>query len=312
MAWAGLSCLQNASLILYSLLPVDKDAGHKLIPGLSDVGLAEHEARQVSAKIHANGKAIELGLDTVMLVVGLLCGVFASISMDSARRFYFINEGTVQYYTLTTFYTTFSHSSGCMDGKRNPADIVKCGLALVYLALFFLSLSFRTSYSAWKKVRKARQLALSEGYGGEEGGEALSPFLLSVSKRGEGSSRSSSIGGGPSSPKGGRNDYGRSSFLAHDTGVFSEEEEEEEGLALGPLRVPSHSPYGLGALNRGNDTPIVGPEVQGLKDDAFAPHEQGEEVYFESDSEIDAIMTSTQSEASFHGNRSEDEEADFV
>merc|ERR1712146_877229 len=99
----------------------------------------------------------------------------ASISMESPRKLFFIHEGTAQYHTMSTFYFTYSRSTACIQ-ERNPAEYVKSGLATVYLALFLVSLSFRASYSAWKKVQRARQL--SKGYR-EQDEDAMSPFLSS-------------------------------------------------------------------------------------------------------------------------------------
>lgn len=299
MVWGGLCLVQSMCLILYSLLPVDQDTGHKLIPGLRYVGLAELDERQVSARLQYHGEAIELALDSLVLVAGVLCATFASISMDSPQKFFFVHEGIVQYYTLTTFYVTFSETTECMQG-RNPADFVKGALTLVYLALFFLSLSFRTSYSAWRKVQNTRQKALSEGYvSQEEVGEATSPFLSPSRRR-------DSTSGVAGSRNDSENNYSHISFMAHDTGVFSDDE--DAGLAMGPLGRPRNSPYSR-CLGAEQDTPIAGLKASTLAT-SINEGTEGEEQYFESDSEIDAVLNSAQSEASFHGNPGD--EADFV
>ena len=156
MIWGALCCFQNAFIIIYSMLPVDQESGYKLIPGLTEIGLAEEDARLVSARVQHHGKATEFVLDGLTFVSGVICAILASISMESPRKFFFVHEGTTQYHTLSTFYFTFSRSTACVQG-RNPAEYVKSGLITVYITLFLVFLSLRTSYSAWRKVQRVRR-----------------------------------------------------------------------------------------------------------------------------------------------------------
>ena len=251
-----LMCFASLVLIFYYFQPMDHRSGQKYVPGLSGLLRADPEwvsnARRFSDWIHRHNKLIELCMDGTLLAYGLFFSISASIALDSGNRFTVggtteVSSGggeqrvSVQYYTMSTLYATFSHNTLCVEG-RNPADSVRAGLSLLYIAIFALALCFRVSYSAFRKTSIKRQRALSlSPYGHGHGDRGTSPLLYSH----------------------------------HHSGSGNSFEGIEDGLSPG-----------------------LADRMMGVSD---IPGDGGVGVIEGSDSELDVVLNSTQSELSFHG-----------
>lgn len=183
-------CFSSAVLIFYYFQPVD-GAGRKFVPGLSALINGERApewsnyARRGADWLHRHSKLIEVCTDGLLLVYSLFFGVSASIALDSGNRFTFSDSAagaththtvSVQYYTISTIYSTFSHNTLCVEGP-DPAASLRAGMSLCYLALFALALCFRVSYSAYRKVSLRRERDTSLSLTGV--GDGRSPLLHS-------------------------------------------------------------------------------------------------------------------------------------
>lgn len=202
-------CFVSVVLIFYTLQPVDH-AGQKFVPGLSalingDRSEWSNYARRGADWLHRHSKFMEACTDGVLLAYALFFSVCASIALDSGNRFTFSHNDSsvssvgaththtvsVQYYTISTIWSTFSHNTVCVDGA-DPAGSLRAGMSLNYLAIFALALCFRVSYSAYRKasLRRERDTSLSLT-GTSDGGGGRSPLLHShhlMSGRGSSSS----------------------------------------------------------------------------------------------------------------------------
>jgi hypothetical protein len=172
IAFAVLVYVHSLLFVVYYLLPTDPVDGHKYIPGL-DIAFEKASFGRVSGtqvKTHSTtvssfcrnfSKYIEAIVDAALLfMLGLTC-LICSITIDRGARFDF--SGTVQYYTISTFYNTFSHTiPACVDDS-STGDKIRASLAMCYLALFFMSLTLIVSV-------KSLKMKLSEGGGDMEGG----------------------------------------------------------------------------------------------------------------------------------------------
>lgn len=97
-----------------------------------------------------------LALDAVMLALMMSSVLLASIMIERSSPFIVDIYGTVQYYTLGSFYASYSNTTPpCVSS--NPCPMMRAALAMAYFAMIIHVLSFHISYRGFQMERKTRE-----------------------------------------------------------------------------------------------------------------------------------------------------------
>ena len=95
-----------------------------------------------------------------LLVLTLFICILCSIDVERGAKFSFgYNEpwSLPQWYTLGTFYLTFSATNPpCVDGG-DPSDYIRAGLGLMYISAFFQVLSLKISRDSYIKYEALKK-----------------------------------------------------------------------------------------------------------------------------------------------------------
>ncbi|RYH18011.1 hypothetical protein EON65_27770 [archaeon] len=144
----------SSIISVYYLLPVDENK-RKMVPFLmrgSSSGLRE----QVETFLSILGKFTQAFWDGLLLLLSLFCVLMATIYMASTERFGINKYPFDFYFTLSSFYDTFTKTDPvCID--NNPCSRIRSSLAMFYFALLFQFLSFQIAYSAYRHELKSRK-----------------------------------------------------------------------------------------------------------------------------------------------------------
>lgn len=82
--------------------------------------------------------------------------LIASISVERSFPFIVGVSGSIEYYTLGSFYMTYQHTHPpCV--KSNPCPTLRASLAMAYFATMIQVLSFYRSYQGYLIERKTRE-----------------------------------------------------------------------------------------------------------------------------------------------------------
>lgn len=151
--------LNSIFFLIYYILPVDAN-NHKYIPGLENIFEKCFNRDQiltsvlcVSSFCKNYSKFVEVVHDGILLVIVVVICLVTSILIERGSRFDFgiHNNMGVQYYTIETFFNTFSHTSPmCVDSS--PAPLIRAALSMLYIDLFFLAWCFIVSFKSAQKT----------------------------------------------------------------------------------------------------------------------------------------------------------------
>lgn len=195
IAFSVLVYIHSLLFVVYYLLPMDSD-GNKHIPGL-DVLFERISMGRVSGnqvKTHSTmvssfcksfSKYIEALVDALLLLMlGLTC-LICSISVDRGTKFDF--SGTIQYYTISTFYMTFSRTIPECVSDASTGDKIRASLAMCYLTLFVMSLTLIVSIKSLKlKLNESGAAGSnSRGSNGLESSHAINRQMHTLLPSGE-------------------------------------------------------------------------------------------------------------------------------
>lgn len=150
IAAAILVYIHSLAFLVYYILPVDSDH-HKFIPGLEtffEKCVCREQIVSGSTTVaifcKASSKYVEFVVDLILVVIVIFTLLVASIQLERGARF--DNGSTVTYYTLGTFYDTFSHTSPDCVSTASPTTQIRAGLSMLYIDLFFLVWSSYVSF----------------------------------------------------------------------------------------------------------------------------------------------------------------------
>lgn len=160
MVVAVLVYFKNTSLLIYYLLPVDEDQ-HKFVPGLKALLLHCLSDDQVKYIFHRVGLIVtsctlfaQMVVDLFFTFLTTVACLSASIMLDKGTSIKTSLTTIYVSYTLDTFYGTYSNVGPCLG--TNPAPTIRGGLAMMYIALFFLVLISYVSTRKWYADFKTR------------------------------------------------------------------------------------------------------------------------------------------------------------
>lgn len=193
-AIAAASCVFVFNILfnVYYVLPVDNN-NHKYVPGLHwlveylHVKLGSNEmtisntkaalsdgTTRVGSFLKVFSKSIEVIMDGALTIFTFLVCIIASIIIERGSRFD-MGDGSIIYYSLGTFYDTFSNTSPkCVI--HIPTHSIRAGLAMLYLCLFCLVLTLQVSVRGYIKETRAK---VNETGGDSRNSTAQTHTLLS-------------------------------------------------------------------------------------------------------------------------------------
>lgn len=99
-------------------------------------------------------------LDCLFTLAILVVLLIASISLERGALFD-LGNGDVTAFTIGTFYATYAHTYPVCVGE-DPSNKIRGALAMLYLALFVLSLSTQVSIRSFRYEMKLRQKTIQE------------------------------------------------------------------------------------------------------------------------------------------------------
>jgi hypothetical protein len=155
---------------VFYLLPQDPNTKQKFIPGCGDmmerclhkVGREDvrHGARTATQRIsdfcNNHSKQLEWSADGVLLILTVVLCIIVSIDVGKGAEFTF-GAHPPQWYTLSTFMSTFQAVSPlCVDGG-NPSTYISWGLTMLYISAFFQVLSLKVSRDSYLKFQKGKE-----------------------------------------------------------------------------------------------------------------------------------------------------------
>ena len=109
---------------------------------------------------HAHAQIVEMVLDAMFTVAILVVLLVASISLERGALFD-LGNGDVTAFTIGTFYATYAHTYPVCVGE-DPSNQIRGSLAMLYLALFVLSLSTQVSIRSCRYEMRLRQKTVQE------------------------------------------------------------------------------------------------------------------------------------------------------
>ena len=117
-------------------------------------------------------RLIEAALDVVFFLLICTSVIISSIVLERGVRFD-LGEGYVAYFTVGTFFSTYSRTYPvCVD--EDPSAKIRAALAMMYLALFLLAISTQLSVRAFRYEMRLRERTNQEAaltYGKKSRGE---------------------------------------------------------------------------------------------------------------------------------------------
>eukprot|EP00597_Dinobryon_sp_UTEXLB2267_P003006 CAMPEP_0170065154 /NCGR_PEP_ID=MMETSP0019_2-20121128/5348_1 /TAXON_ID=98059 /ORGANISM="Dinobryon sp., Strain UTEXLB2267" /LENGTH=399 /DNA_ID=CAMNT_0010271953 /DNA_START=48 /DNA_END=1247 /DNA_ORIENTATION=+ len=154
-------------LSIYYWLPVNAEK-QKFIPGLSYLlgqcmspSTADSVLTSAAQRFKAFLRLIELVSDSLMLVLSLVTVLVASIVLERGAKFEDLDLNSVTYYTMGTFFTTFTNTNPpCVD--KDPSPLIRASLAMMYLAVFTIMLCFLNSLNSFRMEMRTRVLSSSQ------------------------------------------------------------------------------------------------------------------------------------------------------
>ncbi len=151
--------LNSIFFLIYYILPVDTNH-NKYIPGLENIFEKCFDRDQILTSVlrissfcKNYSKFLEVVLDAILLVIVIVVCLVTAILVERGERFDFggYNNMGVQYYTIETFFNSYSHTTP-MCVESSPAPLIRAALSMLYIDLFFLVWCFYVSYKSVQKT----------------------------------------------------------------------------------------------------------------------------------------------------------------
>lgn len=176
--------VHSTLFLAYYVLPVDAQ-GNKHVPFLAklfepcmvDGREVDAHSTHVSTFCRLKSKLIECVVDAGLVGFTGIVAVIAAIVIERGTRFDF-GAGVVTWYSLGTFWLSFSESSPPCVAADSPATYVRGALAMLFITLFFQVLTLIVSTKSYLKEMHVRGgggggggvSSLSSGGGADYGG----------------------------------------------------------------------------------------------------------------------------------------------
>lgn len=159
--------VHSTLFLAYYILPINAQ-GHKHVPYLAKffepcmVDRAEVDTRSahVASFCRLKSKLIECVVDAGLVGFTAVVVVIAAIVIERGTRFDF-GGGVVTWFSLGTFWLSFSESSPPCVSAANPAGYIRAALSMLFFALFFQILALVVSTKSYLKEMHVRGGGLS-------------------------------------------------------------------------------------------------------------------------------------------------------
>ena len=159
IAAGSLVFIHSFLFTIYYLLPIDPGTGHKYVPGIDEIFqqcINPDDTRltvnRVASFCKTHSKFIELFIDATLLTFLLIVVLIASIILERGQRFEFPTSPSTVWYTVGTWYKTFSHTSPQCVPDEDPAQKIRASLAMLYLTALVLVFTLQVSYKSFREV----------------------------------------------------------------------------------------------------------------------------------------------------------------